>query len=184
MLTGSSRWVGTALAAVLIAFLTACAPEAPKEPVPPKLMIKPARFRILEGWRADTQAETLDAFARSCAKLTVQPKDRALGVAGTVADWWRPAPPCPRSRAATMPPPAPSSRRGSSPTLLPTMTSPKACSPAITRPSCAVVRPGGRYSVPLYRKPDDLVMVDLGEFRDAMKGERIAGRVVDGRLRP
>ena len=36
MLTGSFRWVGTVLAAVLIAFLTACAPEAPKEPIPPK----------------------------------------------------------------------------------------------------------------------------------------------------
>jgi membrane-bound lytic murein transglycosylase A len=38
--------------------------------------------------------------------------------------------------------------------------------------------------VPLYRKPDDLVMVDLGEFRENLKGERIAGRVIDGRLRP
>ena len=46
MPTGSSRWVGTALAAVLIAFLTACAPEAPQEPDPPKLTIK--RNVILE----------------------------------------------------------------------------------------------------------------------------------------
>ena len=85
MPTGSSRWVGTALAAVLIAFLTACAPEAPKEPVPPKLTIKPARFEDLEGWRADTQAETLDAFARSCAKMTVQPKDLTPRLANATA---------------------------------------------------------------------------------------------------
>jgi len=42
----------------------------------------------------------------------------------------------------------------------------------------------GDYQTPLRRRPSDLVMVDLGEFRDGMKGERIAGRVVDGRLRP
>jgi membrane-bound lytic murein transglycosylase A len=42
----------------------------------------------------------------------------------------------------------------------------------------------GRYIVPLYRQPPDLVQVDLGEFRDSLKGQRIAGRVREGRLRP
>jgi membrane-bound lytic murein transglycosylase A len=32
--------------------------------------------------------------------------------------------------------------------------------------------------------PDDLVQVDLGDFRDALRGDRIAGRVVDHRLVP
>jgi membrane-bound lytic murein transglycosylase A len=185
MPTGSSRWVGTALAAVLIAFLTACAPETPKEPVPPKLTIKPARFEDLEGWRADNQAEALDAFARSCAKLVAQPKDRALGVAGTVADWVAPCaalPQIPRGDDAI------------ARTFFETWFLPYSAADndkpeglftgyyeAELRGSS---RPAGRYSVPLYRKPDDLVMVDLGEFRDAMKGERIAGRVIDGRLRP
>src|SRR5690606_15594310 len=39
-------------------------------------------------------------------------------------------------------------------------------------------------NVPLYKRPDDLVMVELGEFRDHLKGERIAGRVVSGKLKP
>ncbi|HHK75145.1 MAG TPA: murein transglycosylase, partial [Rhizobiales bacterium] len=42
----------------------------------------------------------------------------------------------------------------------------------------------GPYQVPLYLRPDDLVMVQLGEFREALKGQRIAGRVVDGKLKP
>jgi membrane-bound lytic murein transglycosylase A len=42
----------------------------------------------------------------------------------------------------------------------------------------------GIYTTPLYRQPPDLVQVDLGEFRDSLKGQRIAGRVRDGRLRP
>ena len=40
------------------------------------------------------------------------------------------------------------------------------------------------YQYPIYAKPDDLVMVDLGQFRKDLKGRRIAGTVQDGRLRP
>ncbi|GJL90872.1 murein transglycosylase A [Hyphococcus sp.] len=39
-------------------------------------------------------------------------------------------------------------------------------------------------SAPVLPRPDDLVEVDLGLFRDNLKGERIAGRVKDGRLTP
>lgn len=42
----------------------------------------------------------------------------------------------------------------------------------------------GPYQTPLYKRPDDLVMVDLGDFRDELKGQRIAGRVIDARLKP
>ncbi len=42
----------------------------------------------------------------------------------------------------------------------------------------------GRYQYPLRARPDDLVMVQLGDFRDDLKGRRIAGRVVNGKLRP
>jgi membrane-bound lytic murein transglycosylase A len=44
--------------------------------------------------------------------------------------------------------------------------------------------PGEGYATPLLRRPPDLVMVELGLFRPAWRGERIAGRVVDGRLKP
>ncbi len=42
----------------------------------------------------------------------------------------------------------------------------------------------GRYLVPLYGRPADLVTVDLGLFRDDWRGTRIAGRVQQGALRP
>lgn len=42
----------------------------------------------------------------------------------------------------------------------------------------------GKYIYPLRARPDDLVMVDLGQFRDELKGQRIAGRVKGGRLKP
>jgi len=185
MLTGSFRWIGTALAAGLIAFLSACAPEPPKEPVPPKLTIKPVRFEDLEGWPTDTQAETLDAFAKSCGKLVVQPKDRAVGIAGTIADWIAPCaalPQVPRGDDVA-------ARMFFETWFLPYLAAdndkPEGLFTGYYEAELrGSSRPGGRYAVPLYRKPDDLVMVDLGEFRVALKGERIAGRVIDGRLRP
>lgn len=42
----------------------------------------------------------------------------------------------------------------------------------------------GVYQYPLRARPDDLVMVDLGQFRDELKGQRIAGRVKGGNLKP
>ncbi|MDH5723718.1 MAG: MltA domain-containing protein, partial [Alphaproteobacteria bacterium] len=40
------------------------------------------------------------------------------------------------------------------------------------------------YTIPLHARPDDLVMVNLGEFREELKGQRIAGRVTGGNLKP
>jgi membrane-bound lytic murein transglycosylase A len=42
----------------------------------------------------------------------------------------------------------------------------------------------GSYTVPLYGRPPELVTVDLGRFRDDLKGKRIAGSVKDGALVP
>ncbi len=43
---------------------------------------------------------------------------------------------------------------------------------------------GGKYQTPLWAQPDDLVMVDLGEFSAELKGKRIAGKVVKHKLKP
>lgn len=41
-----------------------------------------------------------------------------------------------------------------------------------------------KFNVPLYARPSDLVQVDLGAFRPTLKGERVAGRVDNGKLVP
>ena len=43
-------------------------------------------------------------------------------------------------------------------------------------------RQHGRFTVPLYRPPPELVSVDLGAFHNDLAGRRIVGKVVDGRL--
>ncbi len=40
------------------------------------------------------------------------------------------------------------------------------------------------FSAPVYARPADLVMVDLGRFRADLAGVRIAGSIEDGRLKP
>lgn len=44
--------------------------------------------------------------------------------------------------------------------------------------------PEGRFTAPLYQRPDDLVDVDLGQFRADLAGERVAGRLDGTRLTP
>ncbi len=41
-----------------------------------------------------------------------------------------------------------------------------------------------KFTAPVLTRPGDLVEVNLGDFRDELKGERIAGRVESGRLVP
>jgi membrane-bound lytic murein transglycosylase A len=43
---------------------------------------------------------------------------------------------------------------------------------------------GPGFTVPIYRRPADLVEADLGQFSDTWKGKRIRGRVTDGKLVP
>lgn len=49
----------------------------------------------------------------------------------------------------------------------------------------ARLAPDDRFQYPIYAVPPDLVTVDLGRFKpDRLAGERVVGRVVDGRLQP
>jgi membrane-bound lytic murein transglycosylase A len=42
----------------------------------------------------------------------------------------------------------------------------------------------GQYSYPIYRRPDDSVVVQLGKFREKYRYERLVGRVENGELLP
>lgn len=43
---------------------------------------------------------------------------------------------------------------------------------------------GGTFQTPLWTRPNDLITVDLGDFRPELKGQRIAGKVDGGKLKP
>ena len=46
------------------------------------------------------------------------------------------------------------------------------------------LRPSARYSVPLYKRPGDLISVNLGDFSQDLKGKQITGRLRGNRLVP
>jgi membrane-bound lytic murein transglycosylase A len=46
------------------------------------------------------------------------------------------------------------------------------------------LQPGGAFTTPLYKRPPDLVDLDLGAFRPNLKGQRLAGRLQGNKLVP
>ena len=173
--------LAAALAALLLLALAACAPTAPTGVA----RLSPASFRDLPGWDADRVAEALPALARSCERIRRLPDDRVLGPAAYGrAGEWRPA-------CAALPARA---DEATARAFLEAEFRPLALSDGgqaeglftgyyepLLRGSR---RQGGAFRTPLLARPDDMVAVELGQFREAWRGERLVGRVVDGTLRP
>lgn len=171
---------------VLLLALFAC---KPRPPPPDRLTLAPASFAELPAWQQDDAASALAAFRRSCAIVLAskQPAENPLGngSAGTLADW---QPIC--TAATTLDAQDSVAARGFfeawfRPYKAGNNGNADGLFTGYYEPELAGARkPGGPYTTPLLRRPPDLVMVELGIFRPAWRGERIAGRVVDGRLKP
>ena len=173
------------LSLVFLACLAGC---APKPPVPESLTLTPTDFASLPGWTADHQEAALPALLASCKRLASQAPERPVGpdaLAGTVADW---QPIC--VAAASLPADdAGAARRFLEASFQPFAArgkdGPEGLFTGYYEPEIkGSLAPDPRFPVPLYKRPDDLVEVDLGEFRADWKGLRTAGRVVSGHLKP
>ena len=169
--------------------------QKPDEPVEPDgLVLLPVTWSDLTGWHSDDPRPALEAFRRSCAKIETAPPSRPMGggrapdgraVYGTVGEWQSIC-----LEAETQDNISAAEARS----LLEKLFRPyRVRVPANGRDlftgyyepellGCRV--PSEGCAVPLLARPDDLVMVDLGLFREDLKGRRIAGRVADGTLRP
>lgn len=176
------------LAFLALCLLAACGPKPlPEAPKPPALTFQPASFADLPGYGADRISEALPALSRSCARM-VPRGARALDNYdryGTGNDW---QPFC--AALAQLPQgDDPGLRRLIEAELQPVLVIGDGKAEGLFTGYYEPLvrgsrRKQGAYAMPLYRQPPDLVQVDLGEFRDSLKGQRIAGRVRDGRLRP
>lgn len=160
-------------------------PPPPPEEVPDKLVLKPVTFDDLPLWGADDFDGFAQAFGRSCARIAKNDPAKqfgALEAAGTYGSWQDI---CKKFESAAQ-------------TDLKTFFEANFTPHAVfnneeqeglfTGYYEASLR-GSRektdlYNIPLYKRPDDLVMVHLGEFREDLKGVRIAGRVKNGTLKP
>lgn len=161
-----------------------CAPSPPQ-----KLVLQPAAFSDLPGWTADSHADALPALGRSCDRLKSMPPGRSLGageIAGTVAEWRAPCTAV--SVAAASADPGAARRYFETWFTLYLATDNGNSDGLFTGYYEAELRGAwtkkGRYQVPIYRPPDDLITVELGLFREEWKDQRVTGRRVDGRLVP
>ncbi len=154
------------------------------KPEPDRLVLVPSRFSDLPGWREDAVEAALSTFLKSCARIERE-KSRSAEALGTLAEWRDEC-----VEAAKVP----GGERGAARSFFEMRLTPVAASNHGERTGLFTGyyeptlhgsrRPSSRYTVPLYRRPPELVTVDLGLFRDDWKGRRIAGKVEDRALLP
>ncbi len=169
---------------ILLCLVAACA-GVPQEDKTPELNLREARFSDLPGWGADDLKTFIPAFSKSCERILKGTPDKKFGAleqSGTYGDW---QPAC-RSFLNV----APENLKAFfenrfTPYQVLVDNQPEGLFTGYYEASLKGSRvQGGPYQTPLYARADDLVMVQLGEFREDLKGRRIAGRVRDGKLVP
>jgi peptidoglycan lytic transglycosylase A len=192
------RWVIRLFGiAATLAFLAGCEPPAPK---PEGLQLSALTYDNLPGWGEDDPRAALEAFLRSCTKLTRDdpaPNGQAKaasnhgnaelpgGITLTAADWQAPC----AEAVALASAPADQVRAFFERRFRPFAASGKDGAEGLFTGYFEIELIGARqkstgFTVPLYQLPADHVQADLGAFDPALKGHRIVGRVEQGRLIP
>lgn len=157
-----------------------------KDPAPQGLSFRAVSFNELPGWTSGDMAASLPALVRSCEKLVDMPPSRRLpgaAIGGRVRDWLDA---CGALLGAKT---ADKVRAALEDFFTPLEVSKNSEVQGVFTGYYETLLQGSRlkskrYSTPLYGRPPELVMVDLGAFRSDLKGRRIAGIVDGGRLRP
>jgi len=155
--------------------------------VPLSMRLGQVSFAELRGWAANDPKAALEAFRRSCVAISTRPNDAVLGgvnYAGTAGDWrdlCLAASAIPAADAQTV-------RGFFEAEFVPyrvTQSSGMGLFTGYYEPQLKGSRTKhGPYQTPLYGIPGDLVNVDLGLFRDTLRGQRIVGQITNGRLIP
>lgn len=168
-------------------------------------------FSALEGWADHDPSLAVAAFARSCARRADLAEDapvnphEALGrdgvTLGGLARDWRSACDAATAFAAARPDPSAAARAFFETHFRP-VTLAARMAPGGDTGAGVTLEPRGRFtayfepsypaseaettefSAPVLARPDDLITVDLGAFREDLAGDRIAGAVADGALKP
>ena len=196
---------------VVVAYVAGTKRGGPKAPPPEPALagvsFSVREFAALSGWREHDPSRALAAFARLCVLRSAAADDARANphealmrddasLGGTVADW----------RAACAAAPTASAGAEAARAFFETHFTPVAIAARLTPGGApegpATIEPTGRFtayfepaypasaqrteefSAPVLARPDDLVTVDLGAFREQLAGDRIAGSVTDGALTP
>ena len=178
------------LALVLLGLLAACArqeeaPPLPEEPAEVSLVLQPLTYDALPGWNADDQGAAMEAFLISCSTLERKDPGAVMGGQGsfgTVADWMGA---CAAARQT-----APGNARGFfeawfRPWRATASGEAEGLFTGYYEPLLAAsATPDALFRFPLYRRPADMLVIDLGQFSDEFDGRSITGRLSGGTLLP
>jgi membrane-bound lytic murein transglycosylase A len=173
---------------VMAVLLSSCSLIRGEQPMTPVLQLDPVAYHDIAGWESDHQVASLRTFAVSCRRILKTDSEKSFGGqswSGRYADWQEPCQHLPdlevvddagaRAFFEEWFSPYVASNQGDETGLFTGYYEPSLQGSDVQT---------GLYQTPLRARPDDLVMVNLGEFLPDFKGKRIAGRVSDGYLKP
>ncbi len=160
----------------------------PQEEKKPDIILTPSTFLQLPGWGSDDFSGLVRAFDRSCFAIMKKPPEKQFGVlkqAGTYGNWQDIC----QKFIAVNDWDKNILRQFFEQNFIPYQISDGKNSVGLFTGYYEASLKGSlirtkRYNIPLHKRPNDLVMVHLGQFREDLKGIRIAGRVVNGTLKP
>ncbi|MAS86692.1 MAG: murein transglycosylase [Micavibrio sp.] len=169
---------------VLTILLAGCT-SFKKSDIQSKPVFISSNFSTLENWSNDNHQEALKTFQKSCMRIVKNDPSKAFGTnpqMGLYSDW---IPLC--QQALNNPNNAKAFFENNfTPYLIKdTATKKDGLFTGYYEPTLKGSKTkGGVYQTPIYERPSDLIMVNLGDFREELKGQRIAGRVIEGNLKP
>ncbi len=161
-----------------------------KQTTIPAIKLKFVNFQQLQNWEEDNQADAFKAFKKSCARIVNKNPAQKFAShiwAGKYEDWQEI---CQEALMLT------DINRQEAKIFFEKWFLPYAVYDADTGSNIGLftgyyepllygsLDKTEKYNIPLYKKPIDLVEVNLGKFRKEFQGERIAGRIKDGWLVP
>jgi membrane-bound lytic murein transglycosylase A len=169
---------------VCLTTLIGCSSVVPEiHPSEDKPVLEVSSFTNLPSWLKDNHLDALSAFDKSCSRFLKQSPDRSAGFGAKIQDWQiicqnRPIVRTQESARdffeAWFTPYAVYNNKEQSGLF--TGYYEASLNGSLTRTK--------NYNIPLRARPQDLVMVNLGDFNPELKGKRIAGRAVNGYLKP
>ncbi len=185
--SASLFWLLVVIVALAALAFWATGPKGPKITGP---SYQPVLFSNLPNWQNDNQGDALKAFQISCSALLNRSENRSVRprhVGGVAGDWHGVCDMAVSLDASDHPSARAFFEENFSALKMVTPTSETGFLTGYYEPVIEGSFEGGEgtdYPYPLYRKPPELVSVNLGQFRSDLNGRRIAGEVVNGQLVP
>jgi len=189
------RGAATGLLLLAALSLAACAPGTfGPGPVPKadKLNLVPVRYKDLPGWNEDSHALAMTAFLRSCARILRGGNDRPLAgrgdvslIGGYVSDWRPICADAECSKSANDQQARYFFERWFTPYAAANNKNPTGKFTGYYEPELkGAWTSDAKHYVPIYKVPDDIIALDLGQFRNEYKGISLAGKLRGNRLIP